>query len=242
MSFYPSIAPAYDKIFPYSPAQNRFITSSLSGISSPSVLELGCATGSLSIELSADGFQVTGIDLDDQLLKRAREKRDGRGTKTELLSMDMLDIAYRFPPEGFDTVFSFGNSIVHLQDTDQISFLCKSVRKILKQGAPFHIQIINYDRILDQQVTMLPTIEREQIRFERNYTYLEAEHLIEFSTVLTDITSGKQSRQSMKLYPLRQGELHLLLQDAGFSSCSWYGGFDRSPLNEQSIPVVVTAR
>ena len=40
-----------------------------------SIAELGCGTGSVSLLLQADGFEVTGIDISGDMLKVAEEKR-----------------------------------------------------------------------------------------------------------------------------------------------------------------------
>ena len=38
------------------------------------ILDIGCGTGRHSIELAKRGYQVTGIDLSESQLKRAKEK------------------------------------------------------------------------------------------------------------------------------------------------------------------------
>ena len=49
------------------------------------VLEVGCGPGSLSIELAGRGFEVTGLDLDPDMVERARAnaERVGAGTGAE---------------------------------------------------------------------------------------------------------------------------------------------------------------
>jgi SAM-dependent methyltransferase len=41
------------------------------------VLDVGCGTGTLSVLLSEDGFQVTGLDSSPAMLDRARQKAEG---------------------------------------------------------------------------------------------------------------------------------------------------------------------
>lgn len=40
------------------------------------IIDIGCGTGRHSIELTKRGYSVTGIDLSESLLKKAREKQD----------------------------------------------------------------------------------------------------------------------------------------------------------------------
>jgi SAM-dependent methyltransferase len=242
MEFYDAIAHAYDAIFPFSPAQKAFVLKHLVNPSDSSVLELGCAAGSLSIELAQSCNHVCGIDIDRKLLDLAEQKNAVRGRRAELMEADMLDVREYCEPDSLDAAVSFGNTIVHLCDTRQILTLFRKVREVLKDGSPFLMQIINYDRILDDHVESLPVIERDSIRFERFYRYLGDEHLIEFNAVLTDAHTCGVSRQSVKLYPLRKDELQHLLETSGFTQISWYGGFDFSELTPESLPLVVSAR
>src|SRR5690242_4255297 len=43
----------------------------------PSVLDAGCGTGRVAIELAARGFDVLGVDLDPAMLDEARRKAPG---------------------------------------------------------------------------------------------------------------------------------------------------------------------
>src|SRR4051812_24413288 len=51
-----------------------FVDAVLSGMRPASVLDAGCGTGRVAIELHHRGIDVVGVDLDDDLLSRARAK------------------------------------------------------------------------------------------------------------------------------------------------------------------------
>jgi SAM-dependent methyltransferase len=242
MEFYDAIAHAYDDIFPFSPAQKAFVLKHLDNPTDSSIIELGCAAGSLSIELAQSCAHVCGIDIDRKLLNIAEKKNALRDGRAQFREADMLEVRSYCDPDSLDAVVSFGNTIVHLPGTQQMLTLFCGIRDALKDSSPFLMQIIHYDRILDDHVESLPVIERDSIRFERFYRYLGDEHLIEFNTVLTDRHRCEVSRQSVKLYPLRKDELQHLLEKSGFTDISWYGGFDFSELTPESIPLVVSAR
>ena len=53
-----------------------FIEQEISFNKSVKILDIGCRTGMHSIELSKRGYDVTGIDLSDSQLTRAREIRE----------------------------------------------------------------------------------------------------------------------------------------------------------------------
>ena len=52
------------------------------------ILDVGCGTGRHSIELTKRGYSVTGIDLSESQLLRAREKSSELGLKIDFVKMD----------------------------------------------------------------------------------------------------------------------------------------------------------
>lgn len=65
------------------------------------VLELGCGAGSAETALLAKRFDVTGVDISPEQIRRARENVPG----IELMQADLLEL--ELPDESFDAVCSF---------------------------------------------------------------------------------------------------------------------------------------
>lgn len=53
-----------------------------------SILDVGCGTGRHSVALAQHGFAVTGIDLSDDMLEKARSRAAAVGTKATFLQRD----------------------------------------------------------------------------------------------------------------------------------------------------------
>lgn len=298
-SFYTSISRFYDHIFPFSPQQQRFIMKHIQNPKTASLLEIGCGTGSLSLELSRRCRFCEGIDLDDTMIRIAQQKLESSRTRQEVSEteaseknngaeaeiprrtepshsaplspsqsaslssaesaslsyvnsdsarphaefrvLDMMDIASAYKAESFTVIFSFGNTLVHLASLQEMLSVLQSAHRLISSGGRLLLQIINYDRIIDQNIRSLPLIDNSSITFQRRYTYSPESHRILFSTALTDKKRQQTSVQELSLYPLRKQELQNLLQSAGFTDLHWYGGFDFSPLLASSIPLIVSA-
>lgn len=238
MDFYSSIAEQYDFIFPFNPVQKGFVEHSLSDpLGEKHVLDIGCGTGNLTIELSHLFKTVAGIDLDPAMIHAAKQKSG----QPDFYCRNMLKISEDFSENTFDAVICFGNTLVHLDGTDRIGSFFSHVRKVLKPGGKFLLQIINYNRILDHQVDCLPTIENETIKFERLYHYQEKTHRISFDTRLTIKATGEMLENSVDLYPLVQNELKELLENNGFETVHLFGNFKKEVLTDNSIPLVIEA-
>ena len=50
------------------------------------VLELGCGTGSMTQRLAASGYDMIGVDLSDDMLEIAQEKRYSRDWRSCIFS------------------------------------------------------------------------------------------------------------------------------------------------------------
>ncbi len=238
MNFYKSIADYYEQIFPLNKTQVEFVKGSFPEPEKLSLLDIGCGTGSLSIELSKIFNEVIAIDLDTSMIDKALEKEY---PKVDFRVMNMLDIEQGFGQQSFDSVICFGNTLVHLESLKSILDFFFQTKKILRENGKLLFQIINYDNIIDIGISGLPTIENEAIKFVRNYTYYPAKNSIAFETILTIKKSKQQIKNTIQLYPLRKAEIEELLRQAGFSDWKFYGNFMRDALTEKSIPLVVEA-
>ncbi|MFW5889837.1 MAG: class I SAM-dependent methyltransferase [Marinilabiliaceae bacterium] len=241
MSFYQSIAPYYDYIFPPSEAQLAFVKKETGGWENKRILEAGCGTGNLARMLTRQGAKVEGIDLDGEMIGKAREKSGGM-QNVQFRQLDILDVDEVWPASYFHSIVSFGNTLVHLSGLSEMASFFEKARKLLKPGGRLLVQIIHYDRILDQKIEGLPTIENEHIRFERFYDFVENGSKINFRTVLTVKATGDEICNEVRLYPVRREQLRRALTSAGFSDIRFLGNFNGDSLTENSVPLIFTAK
>ncbi|OHD20695.1 MAG: hypothetical protein A2086_03180 [Spirochaetes bacterium GWD1_27_9] len=241
MDFYQSISNYYDYIFPYDVATINFITSFISKSQSKALLNIGCGTGILDIELAKKGFVVKAIDYDTDMIKIANDKIKDiiLQNKPKFIQLDMKTIKNEFTNQSFDIITCFGNTLVHLLDKNDIKEFLASVKSLLKQGGIFLLQIINYNYILNNNIKNLPLIDNDIITFERFYDYQKEKHLINFKTILTIKKTGQKIENEIYLYPLVKEELEEYLQIAGFSTLNFYGNFSKNSLEKNSLPLIV---
>jgi len=237
MNFYESISEHYHHIFPLNNIQVEFVKNSFHKSKQLDLLDIGCGTGSLSFELSKLFHSVTAIDLDKAMLHKATKQYASLNLQFRILNM--LEIENTFGVNSFDAIMCFGNTLVHLNSTDSILDFFIQSKNVLKEDGKLLIQIINYDRILDEHIKDLPTIENEFISFERNYHFRKEEHLIDFETILNVKETGQQIKNTIPLYPIRKSEIDKLLRDAGFSEIKYFGNFKKEDLETGSIPFIV---
>lgn len=238
--FYTSIAPYYQHIFPFNPAQIEFLQRVLP-YNGARVLDVGCATGELALALTHFGFPTWAFDYDGQMVLMAQRSKSEDDMFPVFEQLDMRQIGEHFPESYFDTVICFGNTLVHLLSEDDIRKFIDSAFNILASEGKLTIQILNYDYILDQQIKTLPLIENEEVCFDRNYEFKTDSDLIDFNTKLTVKSTGQEIKNTTQLLPIRKTELQDYLQKAGFTQIEFFGNFKADPLTKTSLPLIVTA-
>lgn len=237
--FYTSISKYYSEIFPYNPAQLHFVKGDAADLAGRKILDIGCATGELAFQLAKSGADVTGIDLNEDLLQQAKT---GKVHPNLIFQKgDMLELQNDFQPETFGMVLCFGNTLVHLPSQELISEMLRGVYTVLKPGGFFLLQILNYDYILSEPVSELPLIENENIRFVRHYSFNKSSSLISFQTELHLKKEGEVIFNETPLFPLKSNELRKLLTNAGFSKVELFSNFKEESFGGKHIPLAAKA-
>jgi SAM-dependent methyltransferase len=151
----------------------------------------------------------------------------------------MLNLVSDFQPGQFDAVLCFGNTLVHLHTLDLMQQMLNGVYSVLKPGGQFLMQILNYDYILNENVTELPLIDTENIRFIRNYGLAENNPLIRFQTQLEIKKEDRIVSNETLLFALKSGELVSLLKTSGFKNIELFSNFKQETFGGKHIPLVV---
>lgn len=242
--FYTQLAYWYDDIFPVSVQQVDFIhriAEQQRKGKAKRLLDVGCGTGALALTLSILGVKVVGVDLNKYMIEQARLKSETVGSTPEFFVQDMLSLEDNLAGMTFDVISCLGNTLVHLEDPAEIKASLKQFSRLLDQKGSIVIQIVNYDKVLSEKITALPVIEAEGITFERFYEWEEGDPRILFRTLLNTPDTARPIEQETALYPLRKHELEAMLTDLGFGELNWYSSFQKDPLDNSMLPLIVHA-
>lgn len=118
-----------------------FIEKELAYDKSLKIIDIGCGTGRHCIELAKRGYWLTGIDLSESLLIKAREKAEKNGLKIEFLKHDARDLPFE---KQFDAAIMMCEGGFPLMETDEMNFeILKNVAQSLKDNAKFIFTTLN---------------------------------------------------------------------------------------------------
>ena len=105
------------------------------------IIDIGCGTGRHSIEFSKRGYSITGIDLSESLLEKAREKASQSGLQIDFLRHDARNLPFE---SQFDAAIMMCEGGFPLMETDEMNFeILKNVSKSLKGKSKFIFTTLN---------------------------------------------------------------------------------------------------
>ena len=119
----------------------NFIETELKYDKSLKILDVGCGTGRHAIELTKRGYSVTGIDLSETQLKRAREKAESNNLKIDFRQQDAGNLTFN---NEFDIAIMLCEGGFPLMETDEMNFeILKSVTKSINGQGKFMFTTLN---------------------------------------------------------------------------------------------------
>jgi SAM-dependent methyltransferase len=132
----------------------------LAGVSTGPVLDLGCGTGRVALDLASRGVQVTGIDSDAELIDTLRERARERELKVEMAVADArsFDLGSTFA-----LVISPMQVVQLLGGAEGRAQMLAAVRRHLEPGGLFAAALANpFDDWSDEEsLPPLPDVREE---------------------------------------------------------------------------------
>jgi SAM-dependent methyltransferase len=216
------------------------------------VLELGCGTGRLLIDIAQAGFRITGIDRSAAMLDRARQQVEELGLRDRVDVRQAEMIAADEAPGGpFGVAIIALNGLLHVADAGGQRAVLAAVRRALDPRGLLLIDVLNPTpdtlRGLDHSVAHEGAwTTADGVRVDK---FAARRVVVATQSIATelwyDLTGPDGSlRRVATLLPMRyvhRAELELMLELAEFAEWQVYGSYDLEPYGDQSERLIMAA-
>ena len=148
------------------------------------LLDIGCGTGTLSLELAKSGYLVSATDLSNEMLQIVQYRAHEEQIELEIYVYDLLDPIGRT----YDTIIASMDVINHLSSLEDVQFGIQNIHDALNLHG-----VLVFDVLSSEYIDLLDgyTEDDEQFHFHWECHKGEAPHSI-IHTVTIQTDAGKQ--------------------------------------------------
>lgn len=224
MSLYDRLSRSYDEIFPVNPVAVEAIESLIPPGAEKRMLDLGAATGGHARVFADRGWDTLGIELSGTMAAIAASRAhviQGSMLDAEEIVRNDYGIAVKF-----GAVLCLGNTLPHLSPESIPAFFSMN-RRLLGQGAPLVIQVLNYDHPDVKPGFAFPPIGKNGFRFERRYEKGNSEETLAFVT--TFIEGEDHWTDRTILHAIKPEMIAFWLRGAGFKTIDMWSDWNFQP-------------
>jgi len=205
------------------------------------ILELGCGTGRVAISLAKEGFNVTGLDLSDEMLDVFRAKIDvGVKDKIELIYGNMADFSLN---KKFDMIIVPFRAFQCLTDDKDIENSVNCVKNHLADGGIFIVNVFNPR--MDAENWCCPLKTQWELLDENTGNYvikkysqdkIDTQNRVIYITFIYEVKdkAGNISifEDKLKLKYHYENNLRDILENAGLKIKEKFGWYDKTSIEE----------
>ena len=226
---YAGFADRYDWMWKDDPTRRAFFARLFAGRGVARLLDCACGTGRDLLLFRELGLEVSGSDLSEAMLARARENL--AGADVPLVRADFRELPAHFP-EPFDAVVCLGNAVNELLEDAETLRALASMRSVLRPGGILVLDQGQTDASMRERPRFAPVVN------ERDFTRLfTMDHAGDVMTVdifdfLHTEAEAAFHHATVRIRVRLLDGWRRILREAGFAAVEFFGDWDGAPYDE----------
>jgi SAM-dependent methyltransferase len=217
------------------------------------LLDVGCGTGEHSRHFAERGFTTVGIDISENMIEDAvglaGPTEAGGSARYELRE---AAAAADLPEAPFGGAICLGNTLAFLESEEELARFLGGIAAALAPGAPFLVQLLNYERIEMKGIRHLPlnfrSLPEEEGDGEIVFLRIldpRGDGTIDFFPVSMTIRPDHEppveirSARQAKHIAWKRATLEKAFASAGFDRIRMLGGMSEMPFEPLDSPDLV---
>lgn len=201
------------------------------------VLDAGCGTGRISVELALLGFNVTGVDIIQSELDAASETALDEGVELNLLNQDLRN----FTAENkFDCAVNLYTSFGYCEDKQDDYKILRNIYDSLKPDGVFILESVSRETSIIN-FTEGEEFFRSGIKVVTNFKVFGAWEGLRSAWTLF-FPDGKKIEHEFVQRLYSAPELKEKLLETGYKTVEVYGGYEKQPYDQNAATMVLVCK
>ena len=206
------------------------------------IVELGCGTGSFTLNMAKRGYDIIGIDMSSDMLDIARKKTASEGLDVMYLEQDMRELDLYCT---CGTVLSVCDSVNYLLEDDDVIGTFKLVNNFLFPNGVFIFDFNTLHKYRDVIGDVMIAENREDCSFIWDNYYHEEEHINEYDlTIFAKCGEGDVFKRSVETHYQRGytlEEMKSFVEKSGFKFIACYDADTHEAPTDESERIYIVA-
>lgn len=203
----------------------------------PKILDLGCGTGQITWRLADRGYQMTGVDLSEDMLTEAAARASDKNISIQWLQQDMTKLTGL---SQFDLAISYCDVVNYLTDKEQLKQAFERIYQSLSPEGIFLFDVHSLEHVQNQMADQLFS----EVYDDLAYIWFcyggdqpgEMTHELTFFSEENGVYHRFEEVHQQKTHSIT---VYLeLLKAAGFKAVDVFTDFNTEPIDDLSIEPV----
>ncbi len=206
----------------------NWVVDTLNIKSAQRILDLSCGEGQHTIELYKHNLEVTGLDISETLLTKARKQYP----EIQFIYADMRKIPFR---NFFHSIIMMFTSFGYFDDEKENLLVLESIERALRPGGKFLLNLLNRKYIINN---LIPVSEQEiegMRVLERYYLDAEKKHILKQITIIGE--ENRSYKESIRLYTIE--EIKNMFEKSALKLENVYGDYCIDTYDEDNNPRMI---
>lgn len=195
------------------------------------VLDMAAGSGRHAIILAKRGFNVTAVDLSDNLLAIAKKYAEKENVNIEFIHSDIRKFK---PQKKYDLVLNLFTSIGYFEKDEENYYVLNKAYKMLNNNGYFVLDYFNKDYLKKNLVPS--SIEEIDGTVISQYRFIKGERIIKEISIDKE---GKTENYFESVRMFDKDELINMMEKLGFKIISTFGDFLGMPFELESSPRII---
>jgi ubiquinone/menaquinone biosynthesis C-methylase UbiE len=243
------IAGRYERYVPWESRLAReipFLEAQLRSARARTVIDCACGPGRHAVALARKNFEVTGLDVSEEMLTRARNHALDMNVEIALIEGRFESLPAELHGQ-FDALLCLGNALSAADDPATVKRIIGEFTRALKPGGVAFTQTVDFEVVAPDRVQAAPVRafrdQNTELVFVKSFVRVDERVFIHWVNLEREVDQWSSEISCREVTSIEPKFLMNAFSEAGFSSITAYGDYAGNPFERgKSRDLILVAR